>query len=1274
MSNEVPTLVGMAFVNRYRVDAELGRGGMGVIYRAHDTVLDRPVALKVLTQAGLGTEGRNRLLREARAAARLNHPNIVSIYDAGETDGLAYIVMELVEGGSLYQRWPFTLPDVLVIARQVCDALDHAHNNGIVHRDLKLENILLQETPSPAPGEKAASLPGVRVDLRVKLTDFGLARSLASRVTTEGALVGTVFYLAPEQALGQPVDGRADLYALGVVLYELTTGKLPFTAEDPLAVISQHLYAPVTPPRTHRPELPPALDALIVQLLSKAPDDRPATAAEVRRRLDQLEDINRVEPAQADSLSPLDRLVRGRLIGREREKAEMTALWRKAAGGESQVLLISGEPGIGKTRLVRELMTLAEVSGGEAYLAECYAEGAAPYAPVGQVMESALSLQSPLSTLPPLILADLLTLAPSLRARFPDVPPNPSLSPQADQQRLFESALELCARRARQRPLLIVLDDAHWADSGTLLLIRHLARRLRPPRLPVLLVLTYREIELDQARALNDVLSDLQRERLAVRLKLTRLTREQTGELLRVMFATDISDDLLDGLYRETEGNPFFIEEVCKALVEQGAIYRQDGTWQRAAMEQLQIPQSVRVAIQSRVSQLNEPAQNALRLAAVIGREFDFATLLRAGELNEEALVEALEVAERAQLITEARTLSARRAAAPETFSFVHALIPAALRESVSGLRRHRLHKRVAAALAQLRPDDFEALAYHYGQAGDETQARRYYRQAGDRARAVYANEDALRFYSEALALIPEGEPDHFDLLAARAEVYDLTARRAEQGADVQAMLALAEKLGDEDRRFQAVLADVDYHLATEMFRAQPLAERAVEFARQRGDRLGEGQALRRLGWVTRVRGDFRQSRDHLLLATERFREAGQLAEAANCLHTLSLALSDLNEEAEAERAVREALALSRQMHDRRQEAISLRRLGISLQDQRRHAEALPVVQEALTLHRQLGDREAECHALNVLALVNVGLNRLAEAEAYARQSAELGEAIGSTVGFMNAMGSRSFVRLIRRGYQPLIQLIEAQLARDFVKSNLTLTSALIWNLAETLADIGQPARALELSDSVMPNLESFFGAGNRAVGLAEYGRVLADLGRLAEARLTLEQALQMGRENEHPLVMGRILYEQSYVLLLESESAGAAPALPQQARDALAQAIASARQARYFESLTFSLNYAADVHLALGDAEAALVASTECLELTERYPQQYYLHERFWYTHARALRAVGRAAEAHEYLSRAYRLITDIAESFTEAVLRQGWLTNVRANRGVLAEMKGKS
>ncbi len=731
-------MIGTLLNGRYRLDAEIGRGGMGIVYRARDTLLDRPIAVKLLLASGLGTQGRARLLREAQAAAGLNHPNIVTVHDVGEADaapsdeGVPFVVMELVEGTSLHDRRPESLEETVAIARQVCAALEHAHARGIVHRDLKPENVLL-----------AAST--------AKLVDFGLARSTASRLTTEGAVAGTLFYLAPELALGQAYDGRADLYALGVMLYELTTGRLPFLADDPVAVISQHLHAPAVPPRARDGGIPPALDALILRLLSKDPQERPVSATEVRRALEAPDILDR-EAAPARELSVIERIERGRLVAREVELSQARALWRKASAGEGGMLLVSGEPGIGKTRLVRELCTEVQVAGDRVLVGECYAEGGAPYAPFAQILRRAFrdgDGDELANTLPDFVLADLLMLAPSLRLRFPDVPPNPSLDPKSEQQRLFESVVACCHSMCKVVPVLLVLEDAHWADSGSLALLRHLARRTR--RRPLLLVATYREVELDQTLPFQEVLLDLNRERLATRLRLSRLDRDGTRDMLAALFADEITSEFLEGIYTETEGNPFFVEEVCKALVETGQVYFVDGYWDRPDMEDLEIPQSVRVAIQSRVGKMPSDCQEMLHLAAVLGREFTFETLLAASEEGEEDLISGLERASQAQLVEE------MRAERDVTFAFTHALIPATLYEGVSTLRRRRLHSRVAAAIEQLHPGDFEALAYHYAEAGDEERALLYHAQAGDRASAAYANVEAEGHYRAALELVEEG-------------------------------------------------------------------------------------------------------------------------------------------------------------------------------------------------------------------------------------------------------------------------------------------------------------------------------------------------------------------------------------------------------------------------------------------------------------------------------------------------------------------------------------
>ena len=380
---------------------------MAVVYRAHDELLDRDVALKLVNKPDLTADDRQHLLREARMAARLNHPNIVTVHDAGEIGGLPFLVMELVEGISAFQQPPATMEESVAMASRLCEALAHAHAQGIVHRDLKPENVL-------------------RTAQEVKLTDFGLAFSLASRITSEGLIAGTVFYLAPEQAQGRPVDGRADLYALGVMLYEWTTGSLPFTANDPLAVITQHLYAPVVPPRVRNPAVPVALDRLIVELLGKAPEDRPASASAVLERL-RSPSLWASDAGLAE-VPVLERIGRGRMVAREAELGQVRALWASVQGAGSQLLLVRGETGIGKTRLVRELVTLARVTKGIVLQAWNDNRPSHPFAAFLQILRQLLDEQADLmGGCPEPVLADLLALLPELQSRYPQAEPRASL-------------------------------------------------------------------------------------------------------------------------------------------------------------------------------------------------------------------------------------------------------------------------------------------------------------------------------------------------------------------------------------------------------------------------------------------------------------------------------------------------------------------------------------------------------------------------------------------------------------------------------------------------------------------------------------------------------------------------------------------------------------------------------------------------------------------------------------------------------------------------------
>jgi eukaryotic-like serine/threonine-protein kinase len=267
------TLINTVFDGRYRVVRRLGSGGMANVYLAEDGELGRQVAIKILNDRHAADDQFvERFRREAKNAAGLSHPNIVQIYDRGEAEGTYYIAMEYLEGQTLKElaavRGPLSIREAIAYARQILAALRFAHRKGIVHRDIKPHNALIDD------------------DGRVKVTDFGIARAgPASQMTEAGSIIGTAQYLSPEQARGGAIDQRSDLYSVGVVLYELLTGTVPFTGDTPVEIAMKHLSSVPEPPSARRPEVPRPLDQVVLRALAKDPDERYASAEEMDAEL-----------------------------------------------------------------------------------------------------------------------------------------------------------------------------------------------------------------------------------------------------------------------------------------------------------------------------------------------------------------------------------------------------------------------------------------------------------------------------------------------------------------------------------------------------------------------------------------------------------------------------------------------------------------------------------------------------------------------------------------------------------------------------------------------------------------------------------------------------------------------------------------------------------------------------------------------------------------------------------------------------------------------------
>jgi tetratricopeptide (TPR) repeat protein len=669
---------------------------------------------------------------------------------------------------------------------------------------------------------------------------------------------------------------------------------------------------------------------------------------------------------------------------------------------------------------------------------------------------------------------------------------------------------------------------------------------------------------------------------------------------------------------------------------------------------------------------LEEDLREALSVASVEGEEFTAQVVARIQEVQERRLLRQLsrELEKRHRLVLErgedrvGRRLLSR-------YRFAHTLFQQYLYNDLGAGERRLLHGEVAEVLVELfegRTEELAVqLAFHYCRAGMEERALPYLIEAGHQARAKFANEEAVSYYTEALHLMAQDSRERFDLLAARAAVYDVVARRDEQRADVEEMLELAEVLGDEARRCDALLALADYHTETQFVHAQEPAEKALRIARGLGDPLRQGQALRRLGELHWFTSDYPQSREELEAAIELLLEAGAPGEAASGLHMLSMALGDLNELGPAIEVAKESIALSQQAGDRRQEATAVRRLAIAYVNQNRYAEALPFARRALALHREVGDRDDEMSALNVLGIIQAWLGEHEEGERCLWQSLRIAQSIGASVPIGYAAMQITMCHHVRRsdlegGLQFVDRLLEDAKARedDWLRAWLLLSRGICFLL---LGQYDRAYRTLVTASQRMEKLGDLESALDRRAwsGLAQ-----AYLGDHEGSTATLQTAAKRARESRNDHALGTVLVLWGLADLLEG-SAQTLRAGLERVQEGLDLIPAQSKWVKGFSS-----EIAAALHLAAGKIGRALEYSSEGLRRMDSDPAPLW-PERKHFTHSRILRALGRDVEADEHLARAHECVMRVAGNTHDPELKQSWLENVKVNREIVATWKAR-
>lgn len=699
---------------RYRLLERLGGGGMGTVYRASDRLTGQMVALKrVLTHPDqlqfataltASTDPRLALAQEFRALSSLRHPNIISVRDYGfDSDGLPYYTMDLLEHplDLLQAGRGVSLPTQVSLIIQLLQALVYLHRRGFVHRDLKPGNVLFH------------------LGL-IKVLDFGLSVAADQK----SGIVGTLTYIAPEVLDEQPAGTSADLYAVGVMAYEMLVGKHPFETRSSYEFMFKVM--------NEEPDLTPipseSMRPIIGKLLQKEPSERYPDASETIRALCAATDLPLPPETGAIRESFLQA---ARFVGRDAELNQLTGALDHAILGTGSAWLIEGESGVGKSRLLEELRSVGLVRGALVLRGSAVNTGGLPYQPWRDPLRRLLLSLENISDREGSILKTILPDLNTLLGR--DFPPAPETDPAAARARLITVVIDLI--KTVRQPLLFILEDFHWAGAESLELLDKLCRAIQEASAGQLSLMVVVSFRIDEAPPIypNGV--------QVVRLK--RLSSAAMSELSESILGSVGRDPtLVEFLERETEGNVFFVVEVVRALAEEA------GKLERIAAKAL--PQHMAVGgvmliAKRRLERVPLRARGLLQLAAILGRYPDLDVLEASnpeGEL-ERWLDECAEVAVFEFFAGQ--------------WGFAHERLREAMLNEMHEGERRALHRRAAVSIEQVyphHPEQAAALAFHWRQAGDYGKEMTYAALAGTQAFQAGAYDDALKYLNRALELM----------------------------------------------------------------------------------------------------------------------------------------------------------------------------------------------------------------------------------------------------------------------------------------------------------------------------------------------------------------------------------------------------------------------------------------------------------------------------------------------------------------------------------------
>jgi serine/threonine protein kinase/tetratricopeptide (TPR) repeat protein len=771
-------LVDRILADKYRIEALVGIGGMGAVYSAYHLGIDRPVAVKILQPNVAISNDRmvDLFEREAKVVGHLYHENIADIKDAGRaSDGIAYIIMEWLDGCTLDEELaasgPFDLDRVAGIFRQISAALEAAHAKQIVHCDLKPSNIMLN------PGAAGREL--------VKVLDFGIAKIMTDPAgSLVSAAMGTPHYASPEQLqIGRTVDARSDIYSLGVILFQMLTGKLPFQAGSVRELINRQMEAPARIAEL-RPETPVAIQQIVKQMLAIDPAGRPESASAAAAIVDHAM-RDRIETPSVQLAPASERQWNATAwnrgpVGRESECAELRASFGSVvSAGAGQLVCVTGEPGIGKTTVVEEFLNQSSANfvetGRGLFIARgrCSErlEGTGAYLPLLEAMEGLIRSQKG----PAREEIDRLMgrVAPAWRAQITPHPLAHEVAPSGSEKKA--ASLEQMKRELKaffqelsvRQPVVLFIDDLHWSDISTIDLLAFLVSKF--DQLRMLIVTTYRPSELLLARSpFVQVMLDFQSRGLRSEIALRFFSRNEIERYLAVEFpGHDFPREFPDFIQEKTEGNPLFMADLVRYLRDREVIHREGGAWTLAeAIPDIgpELPESVRGMIRRKINQLDDGDLRLLTAASVQGQEIDSAVLSKVLDIDSGQVEERLHALDEIHAFVRFvgehelpdKTLTLR-------YRFVHGLYQNTLYDSLKHTRRAALSETTAAALLGFYKEKSHSiaadLALLFKAARKFSRASDYFLLAAQNAANVFAYQEAIELSRRGLDAL-KGSPD----------------------------------------------------------------------------------------------------------------------------------------------------------------------------------------------------------------------------------------------------------------------------------------------------------------------------------------------------------------------------------------------------------------------------------------------------------------------------------------------------------------------------------